>query len=203
MKDTILLKTISTLVFTLLISTTIFGQQSKPINYLGTKNTIMFDNVAYHLAWSAHPSGNYYKQEYLKQDDKIEKFKRLIIVEALTGMTKINDVVAAKVADLKKMKETNPIVNYEIFEKNGEVILDFLVSANTPDGKYLSIVERNVYRYKSITEKNGQNCVLLFALSDRAYGKDGNNFILKLKAHRVGLINLVGKFQLPEITINK
>lgn len=189
--------------FTLLISLAGFGQQAKPINYLGTKNTIMFDNVAYHLVWSAHPSGNYYKQEYLKQNDKIEKFKRLIIVEALTGMTKINDVVAAKVADLKKMKETNPIVNYEIFEKNGEVILDFLVSANTPDGKYLSIVERNVYRYKSITEKNGQNYVLLFAVSDRAYVKDANNFILKLKAHRVELINLVGKFQLPERTINK
>ena len=45
-------------------------------------------------------------------------------------------------------------MNYEIFEKDEKVILDILVSVNTPDGKYLSIVEGNVYRYKSIIEKN-------------------------------------------------
>ena len=198
-----LIKIISTLLFTLFISTTIFGQEAKPTNYLGNENTITFDKIAYNLTWTSHPTDNYYKHEYLQQGDTIEKFNKLIIVEALTGKIKHNDVVSAKVAELKKMKETNPVVNYEIFEKDGEVMLDFLVSANTPDGKYLSIVERNVYRYKSIKEKNGQKCVLLFAVSERAYGDDIDKFFPKLKEHRFDLINLVGQFELPEIAIKK
>lgn len=198
-----IIKTISTLLFTFLISTTIFGQEAKLTNYFGTENKITFDNNAYNLVWTSHPADNYYKHEYMQQGDTIEKFKKLIIVEALTGKIKLKDVVSAKVAELKKMKETNPVVNYEIFEKDGEVMIDFLVSANTPDGKYLSIVERNVYRYKSIQEKNGQKCVLLFAVSERAYGNDIDNFFPKLKEHRFDLINLVGQFELPEITIMK
>ena len=91
------------------------------------------------------------------------------------------DVVATKNAELKKMKASNPVVNYETFEKDGEVMLDFLVSENTPDGKYLSIVERNVYRYKSVVDKNGQKGVLLFGVSERAYGDDIDKFFPNLK----------------------
>jgi hypothetical protein len=198
-----IIKTISTLLFTFLISTTIFGQETKLTNYFGSENTITFDKIAYNLAWTSHPADNYFKHEYLQEGDTIEKFNKLIIVEALTGKLKLEDVVSAKVTELKKMKETNPVVNYEIFEKDGEVMIDFLVSVNTPDGKYLSVVERNVYRYKSIKEKNGQKCVLLFAVSERAYGADIDNFFPKLKEHRFDLINLVGQFELPEIKIIK
>jgi hypothetical protein len=101
------------------------------------------------------------------------------------------------------VRPSNPVVNYEVFEKDGEVMLDFILSANTPDGKYLSVVERNVYRYKALKEKNGQKCVLLFGVSERAYGDDIDIFLPKLKENRFDLINLVGEFQLPEITIKK
>jgi hypothetical protein len=194
---------IPTLLFTLLISTRIFGQDAKPINYLGNENVIMFDKISFNLSWSSHPADNYYKQEYIAQGDTIEKFKKLVLLEIITGKVKINDIVSAKVAELKKLKEINPVVNYEIFEKDEEVILDFLVSTNTPDGKYLSILERNVYRYKSIKENNEQKCVLLFGVSERAYGNDIDNFFPKLKEHRFDLINLVGQFQIPEIKIKK
>jgi hypothetical protein len=198
-----LIKTITILIFTTLISTTIFGQETKPTNYFGIENKIAFDKIAYNLAWSSHPANNYYKHEYLQKDDIIEKFNKLIILEALTGNIKLNDVVSAKVAELNKMKETNPVVHYEIFRKDEEVMLDFLVSSNTPDGKYLSIVERNVYRYKSIKEKNGQKCVLIFAVSERAYGDEIDKFFSKLKEHRFDLIKIVGQFEIPEITIEK
>ena len=193
------IKIISTFLITIIMSTTTFGQGTKPTNYLGTQNSIMFDNIAYNLTWTSHPADNYYKQEYLAKGDTIEKFKKLVLLETITGKIKLSDVVSAKVAELKKMKETNPVVNYEMFEKDGEVILDFLVSTNTPDGKYLSIVERNVYRYQSIKEKNGQKCVLLFGVSERAYGDDIDNFFPKLKENRFDLINLVGQFQMQEI----
>ena len=68
------------------------------------------------------------------------------------------------------MKATNPLVNYEMFQKNGEYLLDFLLSANAADGKTVDIVERNVYRYKTFTDKSGKKGILLFAVSVRSYG---------------------------------
>lgn len=42
-----------------------------------------------------------------------------------------------------------------------------------------------------------------FGISERAYGKDIDNFLAKLKEHRFDLVNLVGQFQIPDITIKK
>lgn len=194
---------ITTVLIGFLLTTFSLGQTKEPTEYLGVTKQIKFDKNTFNLAWTSHPADNYYKQEYLAMGDTIEKFKKLVLLEVLTGKIKPKDVVAAKVAELKKMKAVNPVVNFETFEKDGEVMLDFLVSENTPDGKYLSIIERNVYRYKSIADKNGQKCVLLFGVSERAYGDDINKFFSTLKEHRFDLINLVGEFELPEITISK
>lgn len=194
---------ITTVLLGFLLTTVAFGQTTKPTEYLGVAGQISFDKTSYNLAWTSHPTDNYYKQEYLAKGNTIEKFKKLILLEIITGETKLKDVVATKIAELKKMKASNSVVNYETFEKDGEVMLDFLVSENTPDGKYLSIVERNVYRYKSVVDKNGQKGVLLFGVSERAYGDDIDKFFPNLKAHRFDLINLVGAFDLPEITVVK
>lgn len=194
---------ITATLFGLLLTAFSFGQTNEPIEYLGVAKQIKFGNDTVNLTWTSHPADNYYKQEYLAKNDTIEKFKRLVLLEALTGAIKIKDIVAAKVSELKKMKASNPVVNYETFEKDGEFMLDFLISENTPDGKYLSIVERNVYRYKSVIDKNGQKCLLLFGVSERAYGDDIDKFFLNLKEHRLDLINSVGAFELPEITIAK
>ena len=194
---------ITTVLLGLLLTTFAFGQTTKPTEYLGVAGQLTFDKTSYNLAWTSHPTDNYYKQEYLAKGDTIEKFKKLILLEIITGKTKLKDVVATKIAELKKMKAANPVVNYETFEKDGEVMLDFLVSENTADGKYLSIVERNVYRYKSVVDKNGQKGVLLFGVSERAYGDDIDKFFPNLKAHRFDLINLVGAYELPEIKIEK
>jgi len=192
-----------TVLLGLFLTTVSFAQTAKPTEYLGVAGQISFDKISYNLAWTSHPTANYYKQEYLAKGDTIGKFKKLVLLEIITGKTKLKDVVAAKVTELKKMKASNPVVSYETFEKDGEIMLDFLVSENTPDGKYLSIVERNVYRYKSVVDKNGQKGVLLFGVSERAYGDDIDKFFPNLKAHRFDLINLVGGFETPEIIIAK
>ena len=133
----------------------------------------------------------------------IEKFKKLILLEILIGNTAVKDIVAAKISELKQMKLSNPLVQYEAFEKGGEVILDFLVSQNAADGKSVSIVERNVYRYKSLVEKTGKKGVLLFAVSERSYGNDIDRFLSNLKARRFDLVTLVGAFNVPAITVAK
>ncbi|MDQ3193607.1 MAG: hypothetical protein M3P82_01270, partial [Bacteroidota bacterium] len=138
---------------------------------MNTGKVITFDNVNYNLLWSSHPSDNYYKQEYLPEKDTLKRFKKLILLEVATGKTPVKDIVTTKIAELKRMNESDPIINYEMFEKDGEIMLDFLVSENIPDRKELSIVERNVYCYRSFTGVNGKEGVLLFGVSERAYGE--------------------------------
>ncbi|MEO6637530.1 MAG: hypothetical protein ABIN25_04595, partial [Ginsengibacter sp.] len=84
--------------------------------------------------------------------------------------------------------------------KTGEYLIDFLLSANGADGS-MNIVERNVYRYKSFTDKAGKAGVQLFGVSTRSYGADIDKFFAALKANRKDLINKVAQFKLPEIKI--
>src|SRR4051812_27778928 len=94
-----------------------YGQtEKKNTSYLGIVGPIVFDAVSYNLAWSSHPSNNYYREEYIPSGQPVEKFKKLIIVEVITGETKVEDIVALKVAELIKIKKSNPVVNYEKFE---------------------------------------------------------------------------------------
>ena len=180
------------------------GQTSKvPVEYLSVPGPIVLNGDAFNFAWSTHPSPTYYKQEYIGSKDNLEKFKKMVLVEVLFGESKPADLAQAKIAELKKMKETNPIVNYEVFQKNGEIIVDFLLSENSPDGKKINIIERNVYRYKAIVDK-GQNGVMLFAVSERAYGDAAADaFLSSLKKTKSVLTNSVAAFALPKISVKK
>ena len=170
-------------------------------DYLNTGKVITFDNVNYNLLWSSHPSDNYYKQEYLPEKDTLGRFKKLILLEFVKGKTPVKDIVETKIAELDSLKKSDPMINYQMFEKEGEIMLDFIVSENIPDTKELNIVERNVYRYKSFTGVNNKEGVLLFGVSERAYGEDINNFLLTLKEKRFDLPNTVGAFVIPGIIV--
>lgn len=191
-------KTIS-LLFTVFSFTMSYAQSGKT-DYLNVPGPIVLNKETFNLAWSSHPSGAYYKQEYIMTGDKIEKFKKMVMVEVLIGDSRPADLVKAKTAELNQMKQTNPIVNYETLQKNGEYILDFLVSENSADGKKINILERNVYRYKAITDKNGKKAVMLFAASERAYGNKVDGFLSALKTNKSVLQNAVAAFTLPQIT---
>ena len=184
--------------FLLLPFAMIYAQNTT--DYLGIKGSLSFQKKAYNLAWSSHPASGYYKQEYLQKDDNLSGFKSMMLLEVLSGSAKLADVVATKVNELKGLKKTNPMVQFELLnnEKTGEYLLDFLLSANAPDGSP-SIVERNVYRYKTITDKNGKAGILLFGISSRAYCKDINPFLKELKTTKAVLVNDVLRFILPAV----
>ena len=59
-------------------------------------------------------------------------------------------------------------MNFTVLEKDGETIIDFLMSVSSKDGKKLLIVERNIYRYTKIETENTKG-LLLFSVSKRAY----------------------------------
>lgn len=184
----------------MLFCTFSFAQQ--PVkDYLGIKGPVALAAVPYHLVWSAHPMANYFKQEYLPKGDTLEHFHKLVLFEVLIGPRSIKSAVAKKIAELDKLKETNPVVKYEVFEKDGEIILDFLLCELTADGEHLEMIERNVYRYKSTKDSKGKDIIILFAGSERAYGDDIMPFLQKLKTQRELLFNAVGAYTIPDIHI--
>jgi hypothetical protein len=195
---------IITAVVTFLMSIITYAQTSKTVTeYLNVPGPIILNKESFKLAWSSHPASNYYKQEYIRPNDKIEKFKKMVMVEVLSGEAKAADLAKAKISELQQLKQTNPLVNHEVFQKNGEIIIDFLLSENSPDGKNVNIIERNVYRYKEITDKNGTKGVMLFGVSERGYGNEVDAFLSSLKKNKATLTNAVAAFVMPEVTIKK
>ncbi len=178
------------------------AQTNKKITeYLTVPGPIVLNKNTYQLAWTSHPSANYYKQEYITAKDSLKKYTKMISVELLISDATVASLAQAKLDELKQLKLTNPIINYETFQKNGEIILDFLISENTADGKNVNIIERNVYRYKAFTRKNGQKGVMLFGASERAYGSNVDTFLSSLKKNKSQLLNAVAAFTLPKIII--
>ncbi len=180
------------------------GQANKVITeYLNVPGPITLNKNMFTLAWTSHPSSNYYKQEYITPGDNIEKYSKMVSVELLISDATPESLAKAKMSELQQLKATNPIINYDIFQKNGEIILDFIISENASDGKKVNIVERNVYRYKAFSGKNGQKGVMLFGASERAYGNNIDLFLSSLKKNKSVLLNAVAAFRLPQISIKE
>ncbi len=174
-----------------------------PKERLGVSGPVKIGSRSYQLVWTSHPSGNYYKQEYLPQGEDLQRFEHLFSLEALTGKFNVKDIVGAKIAELNKAKATNPMVNYQVFEKDGEVLLDFLLSQNSPDGKQVLVVERNIQRYVPITDKNGKSAMVLILLNERAYNNNVGAFLKKMKASGDESRNALAAYPLPAITISE
>lgn len=195
-------QTIFLLFITLVMSAIANGQSQKTADYLKVPGPIIFDNQSYSLSWSSHPATNFYKQEYIVKGDNPDRFKTMVLTDVITGESDLKKVVNAKIAELKQMQASNPVVNYEVINnpKTGEYMLDFLLSANNADGS-MSVLERNVYRYKIFTDKAGNKGVQLFGISTRSYGAAINQFLTALKSNRKDLVNKVSVYKIPEIKI--
>ena len=185
----------------LLFSSIVVNSQNVE-NYLETEKIIKFDNQNYDLVWSSHPNEVYYKQEYLTKEQTLEKFKSMVTIDFLKGEFKIKDLVNQKIQELEKAKKSNPIVNFTVLEKDGETIIDFLMSVSSKNGKKLLIVERNIYRYTNIETGNTKG-LLLFSVSKRAYQNKIGEFFENLKKDKNSLIMKVGNFEIPKINLKK
>lgn len=47
------------------------------------------------------------------------------MIDYIAGNYAVKDIAGLKLNELKKLKETNPIVQFQMYENNGEIILDF------------------------------------------------------------------------------
>ncbi|PZR27642.1 MAG: hypothetical protein DI535_09475 [Citrobacter freundii] len=194
----------SVLLIALLITSFSYSQNTAPVNYLNTPAQLSFNNTSFTLAWSAHPSGQYYKQEYLPKGETVDDFKSMLLLEVVISSLTVKEAFDAKVAELKAMKQANPYVNFETFyhAASDEYVLDFVVTANSADGKQINIAERNIYRYKKYTGPGGRNGVILFGVSKRSYGSEALKFVTGLtSANRQDLVNKVKIFTVPDIRL--
>ena len=173
--------------------------QNKVEDYLHLGDKYRFDNKDYELVWSSHPASNFYKQEYILPNENVEKYKRLILIDFIEGDLAPKDVLSSLANSLENSKKQNPVINYKVYEKNNEYMIDFIMSENSQDGKEILILERNVYRYFRINTPKRKG-VLLFGVSDRAYTKkEMDNMFSILKNKKLDLVNKVIQIEVPKI----
>ena len=173
--------------------------QNKVEDYLHLGSKYRFDNKDYELVWSSHPASNFYKQEYILPNENVEKYKRLILIDFIEGDLDPKDVLSGLANSLENSKKQNPVINYKVYEKNNEYMIDFIMSENSQDGKEVLILERNVYRYFRINTPKRKG-VLLFGISDRAYTKkEMDNMFSVLKNKKLDLVNKIIQIEVPKI----
>jgi hypothetical protein len=169
------------------------------VDRLSVPGPIAFDGTSCRLAWSSHPSPDYFEQEYLPEGQTVGHYQRMLLLEAIVQGTSIDSAVGAEIATLKKRKGSDPLVNFAIFKnpKTGEVILDFVLGSDQPGSE--TIVEWNAYRYAALKGKDAKTGVLLFGLSRRAYGDASSDFLRGLKSQRPADIDALAKYTLPTV----
>ena len=173
--------------------------QNKVEDYLHLGSKYRFDNKDYELVWSSHPASNFYKQEYILPNENVEKYKRLILIDFIEGDLDPKDVLSSLANSLENSKKQNPVINYKVYEKNNEYMIDFIMSENSQDGKEVLILERNVYRYFRINTPKRKG-ILLFGVSDRAYTKkEMDNMFSVLKNKKLDLVNKIIQIEVPKI----
>lgn len=169
------------------------------VDHLSLSGPIEFNGESYRLSWSSHPTPYYYKQEYLPPGQTSERFERMVLIEATVRGVDVDGAVAAQVNRLNKRKSTDPTVNFAAFRnpKNGEIVLDFILSAKDPKGE--DVVEWNAYRYAAWRSKGGETGVLLFGISRRAYGDNATDFLRGLKSVRPAEVKALAGYTLPVV----
>ena len=187
------------LVLFLMLMVQFFMAQNKVEDYLHLGDKYRFDNKDYKLVWRSHPASNFYKQEYILPNENVEKYTRMIMIDFLEGDLTPKDAISNFVNNLENSKKQNPIINYQMYEREDEYMLDFIISKNSQDGKEVLILERNVYRYFRINTSKRKG-ILLFGVSDRAYTKkEMDNMFSVLKNKKLDLVNKVIQIEVPKI----
>jgi hypothetical protein len=169
-------------------------------DYLHLPGPIEFDGSSYRLAWTAHPTDNYYKQEYIPKRNKIEHYYKMVFLDVVVDTANLRDVVRAKLVELELRKRRDSVVNYKLFQMpdSTEYILDFVISEGEP---LLDVAEWDVYRYKTFVDSSGHKGYLLFANSLRAYSDEINGFFSVLGATRKRVIAVMVKYEMPVVSV--
>lgn len=162
---------------------------------LGIPGPIVFEDEAFDLVWTSHPTEALYKQEYLPEGEVVEAYGQMFMVDVLLDGATAEGAAGNMIAGLRERQATDPMVNFDIIQNDatGEIILDFLLSDESTG---VLIVEWNAYRYVPL-----EGGLAMFGISRRGYGDDVDGFLADLAQSRPGTIEALAGLDLPEITI--
>lgn len=168
------------------------------IDYLSTGTELSFNNEMYNLAWSSHPNATYYKQEYLRKSEKLEKYEKMIMVEAIKTTLNPENVSQMKINELTNLKKTNPIINFKQTElsNQNDKIISFTISGG-------NILEWNIYRYQQ-QQMGNENMIILYSYSYRNYvasKEDVTKFISYVKNNENKMMETITKINIPKVKI--
>jgi hypothetical protein len=185
-----------------MICCTSINAQQKAQDHLGIPGPIQFDNASWQLANSAHPLPNFYTQQYVRAGDELDAYKKMLMINYLIDTMDLKHFVSLKVDQIQKLKENNSLVQYQVYNYNQDIVLDFLFTASNPDGQSVGVVERNVYRYTPMKDKSGKAAIRVFAFSERAYGASAIYKLMdNIKSNTPESIRIVSTFNVPAITV--
>jgi hypothetical protein len=173
----------------------------EPIDRIGVKGPLTFNNTTFNLTWTSKPSDNYYIQEYLPDSENVDHFNQMLSIFLLASDIKTKDAVQAKINELKARKKTDPTCNYMVNQSpdKKEYLVDFVLGESK--NNKMEVEEFNVYRYKQTDLGDNKKGILVFAYSKRAYGDDIFTFFTNLKNDRVTFLNAMIAVDIPTITI--
>ena len=183
----------------ILLLSFVSGDEKPAKDYLNIGRKITFSTKEYHLAWSSHPSKEYYKQEYLPEGSDPENYHDMIMVEAIHAAISPEDALRVKIAELQELKKTIPMINWNVYSKDDERILDFVIS----DGG--AIYEWNLYRYyKQFDEKDSYLLLCAYSYKDNLMANDDlKPFFERISVNRDNYITELGNTKLPSISPRK
>lgn len=174
----------------------------KPVERLGIAGPLRFQQTAFNLAFSSHPTASFYLQEYLPKGETMDHFTRLLTVRVTNQNTDVKQLVNEKITELEARKKTDVMCNYQVManDKSQEVIVDFIVSDKINDPQ--AIVEFSIYRYRQIALGATRRAVLIYAYSQRSYGSAVNAYLKALPQTRRAALDALAKTPLPVVKIN-
>lgn len=175
------------------------NESDQATDFLGIGKKLKFNNKEFNLAWSSNPTSGYYKQEYLLDSSTVENYNEMILVEALKGKLSTKDAVETKVVELKKMKEKNPMINWNVYQNNNEHIIDFVIS----DGA--TVYEWNLYRYSTVKDSKRNKFLVMRAYSykDKLYtNEDLKPFFNRIVENRDDYIKKLSELEIPRLSIS-
>lgn len=169
-------------------------------DYINVPGPLQFGNDNYFLAWSAKPTDNYYKHEYLPKGDSLNHYSKMVLIDVLYDTANPRGLVYYKLNALAQRKRTDAAVDYHLIQSpdSSAYIVDFAESEGFPRVKF---VEWNAYLYKSIKDKKGRKAILLFGISLREYDDKVMGFIDHIADVREKIIQQLIEYQTPVISL--
>ena len=159
--------------------------QEEVVDYLNVGKTLKFQGKKFELKWCQHQNEAVYLQEWLPEGETFDNYGQMLTVTLFFSEAGTVQYVENMAQILEKRKKTD-CAYYYVHEKDGEYVIDFLVSDGA-DGK-LNCVEVDIHHYKPVTV-NGKKAIQLNFYSRRAYGDDIIPFLESLKDKKDDWIN--------------